>query len=118
MRAALPRIIVPSGSFAVSLCAATLAIATAPALTGAPAAAQQPAGPLLLLPERVFDDERSHLGWAVLVDGGWWMVSESPRLAPPPTSCHLQMSGSCGLPTPHWWQCAEIRRSRYLPCAR
>ncbi len=38
-------------------------------MTTAVAAAQQPPGPLLLVPDRVFDGERSHQGWAVLVEG-------------------------------------------------
>ncbi len=39
------------------------------AATCGPLAAQESAVPLLLIPDRVFDGERSHAGWAVRVDG-------------------------------------------------
>ncbi len=45
-----------------------LSMAALTLMTTAVAAAQLPPGPLLLVPDRVFDGERSHEGWAVLVE--------------------------------------------------
>lgn len=69
MSADLARSFVRPGSLATTRCRAALAIVAALALSSPLAAVQQPDGSLLLVPERVFDGERNHPDWAVLVEG-------------------------------------------------